>query len=168
MGMRIAYKASLIAVAGFVLCMAAGVAGAAEPSRGEYLSRIMDCTGCHTPGALAGKPDMARFLGGSDIGFELPGLGVFYPPNLTPHPDAEISTWSVDDIVRAVRTGERPDGRILAPIMPWHSYGALSDEDARALADFLKTLPPVAHATPAPVGPGEKPPLPYLTVVAPK
>lgn len=166
--MRVACKAAPIAVAAFVLTLACGAAGAAEPSRGEYLSRIMDCTGCHTPGALAGQPDMARYLGGSDIGFELPGLGVFYPPNLTPHPDTAISAWSEEDIIRAVRTGERPDGRILAPVMPWHSYGSLTDEDARALAGFLRTLPPVAHATPAPVGPGEKPPLPYLTVIAPK
>ena len=36
------------------------------PSRGEYLARIMDCTGCHTPGALMGKPDQARYLAGGD------------------------------------------------------------------------------------------------------
>ncbi|MEX2297248.1 MAG: cytochrome c, partial [Dongiaceae bacterium] len=29
-------------------------------ARGEYLANIMDCTGCHTPGALAGKPDLGR------------------------------------------------------------------------------------------------------------
>jgi mono/diheme cytochrome c family protein len=42
-------------------------------ARGQYLARIMDCGGCHTPGALAGQPDMARYLAGSDIGFEIPG-----------------------------------------------------------------------------------------------
>jgi hypothetical protein len=44
----------------------------------------MGCNDCHTPGYFFGKPDMARFLGGSEVGFEIPGLGVFHGPNLTP------------------------------------------------------------------------------------
>jgi mono/diheme cytochrome c family protein len=32
--------------------------------RGRYLVSIMDCTGCHTPGALAGQPQHGKFLGG--------------------------------------------------------------------------------------------------------
>ena len=71
-------------------------------SRGEYLARIMDCTGCHTPGALMGKPDQARYLAGSDIGFHLPGLGYFYPPNLTPDKETGLGAWSEADIVRAL------------------------------------------------------------------
>ncbi len=51
-----------------------------EDARGEYLARIMDCGGCHTPGALGGKPDAARALAGSQIGFHIPDLGYFYPP----------------------------------------------------------------------------------------
>jgi hypothetical protein len=47
--------------------------------RGEYLAAITDCTGCHTLGALQGKPDNGRYLAGSDVGLELPGLGIFYP-----------------------------------------------------------------------------------------
>ena len=39
--------------------------------RGAYLAKIMDCGGCHTPGALAGAPEEERYLGGSDIGFML-------------------------------------------------------------------------------------------------
>jgi mono/diheme cytochrome c family protein len=134
--------------------------------RGAYLARIMDCGGCHTPGIFAGKPDVGRMLGGSEIGFQIPGLGIFYPPNLTPD-ETGLADWSEDDIVAAVRTGVRPDGRVLAPAMPWHSYAALTDEDAGALARYLKTLTPVKHRVPAPVGPQGKPSAPYLTVVAP-
>ncbi len=83
--------------------------------RGEYLVSIMDCGGCHTPGVFLGKPDMARFLGGSEVGFQIPGLGIFYPPNLTPDPETGLGRWSEADIIRAVRTGVRPDGRQLAP-----------------------------------------------------
>lgn len=135
--------------------------------RGEYLATIMDCGGCHTGGALAGQPDPKLHLAGSGIGFGIPGLGVFYPPNLTPDRDTGLGAWSEADIVRAVRTGVRPDGRVLAPVMPWHNYAALTDADARALAAHLKALPPVRNATPPMAGAGETPPAPYLTVVAP-
>ena len=132
--------------------------------RGEYLSRIMDCTGCHTPGAMTGKPEADKFLAGSQIGFGIPQVGVVYPPNLTPDTETGLGSWSEADIVTAVRTGVRPDGRHLVPVMPWPSYSALTDEDAYSLAAYLKTLPPVRNAVPGMVGLGEKPPAPYLTV----
>jgi mono/diheme cytochrome c family protein len=98
-----------------------------QTQRGEYLVTIMDCTGCHTPGTFLGKPDLQRSLAGSEVGFQIPGLGIFYPPNLTPDPDTGLGKWSEADIIKAVRTGVRPDGRQLVPIMPYHSYGKLTD-----------------------------------------
>ena len=68
---------------------------------------------------------------------------------------------------RAVRTGVRPDGRVLAPVMPWNNYATLTDADARALARYLRSLPPVRNATPRMVGASETPTAPYLTVVVP-
>jgi len=141
---------------------------AAEPGRGEYLATIMDCGGCHTPGALIGKPDMSRPLAGSDIGFEIPGVGTFYPPNLTSDPKTGLGKWSEAEIVAAVRKGVRPDGRELAPVMPYHAYSRLTDKDAAALATFIKSLHPVSHEVPAAVGPSEKAKAPYLTVNTPK
>lgn len=135
--------------------------------RGEYLAAIMDCAGCHTPGIFLGKPDMARKFAGSEVGFQIPGLGIFYPPNLTPDTETGLGRWSEQDIVKAVRTGARPDGRMLAPAMPYQSYGKLTDADALALASYLKSLPPVRHQVPKLVGPSEKATAPYLTVVAP-
>jgi mono/diheme cytochrome c family protein len=154
-----------------LLALLSALPAAAEEdlvARGEYLARIMDCTGCHTPGALAGQPDFERYLAGSDIGFEIPGLGIFYPPNLTPDPATGLGGWSAAEIADAVRNGVRPDGRELAPVMPWPSYAALSDEDAAALAAFLKSLPAIARQTPARVAAGQTPSAPYLTVVVPQ
>ncbi|MDZ4734730.1 MAG: c-type cytochrome [Rhodospirillaceae bacterium] len=136
-------------------------------ARGEYLANIMDCTGCHTPGALVGKPDLGRFLGGSDIGFHIPEVGILYPPNLTPDTETGIGSWSVEDIMAAVRTGVRPDGRELVPLMPWPSYGFLIDEDALALATYLKSLPVVSHQVPAMVAGPDQAVAPYLTPVVP-
>src|SRR5919206_4449347 len=111
-------------------CVLVGPALAQDKvKRGEYLVGIMDCTGCHTPGVLLGKPDLSRQLAGSDVGFQIPGLGVFFPPNLTPDPETGLGKWSEKDIIKAVRTGVRPDGRQLAPVMPYHSYGKLTDAD---------------------------------------
>jgi mono/diheme cytochrome c family protein len=146
--------------------MAARADGVIE--RGEYLAAIMDCTGCHTGGALAGSPDPARFLSGSDIGFQIPGLGVFYPPNLTADAATGLGAWSAEEIIDAVRGGLRPDGRELVPVMPWPSYAALNDEDAAALAAFLMSLAPVKFEAPGPFGAEEVPTAPYLTVVLPK
>ncbi|MEQ9491263.1 MAG: cytochrome c [Alphaproteobacteria bacterium] len=136
-------------------------------NRGEYLARIMDCGGCHTPGALMGAPEMERQLTGGNVGFAIPGLGIFYPPNLTSDEETGLGLWTVDEIVAAIRTGERPDGRVLAPAMPYHAYSAMTDNDARALATYLAGLPAVANSVPAPVGPDEAAPLPYLTMAMP-
>lgn len=122
--------------------------------RGQYLVAIMGCTDCHTPGHFLGQPDMTRFLGGSDVGFEIPGLGVFHGPNLTPD-ETGLGRWSEAEIVTAIRTGVRPDGSQLAPAMPWMNYAALTDADAMAIASYLKTLPAVANDVPGPFGPGE-------------
>lgn len=48
---------------------------AAQVARGKYLVSVIGCTDCHTPGGLTPKPDMARYLGGSDIAFSVPGMG---------------------------------------------------------------------------------------------
>jgi mono/diheme cytochrome c family protein len=128
-----------------------------QVERGRYLVTLGLCTDCHTPGYFFGKPDAARFLGGSEVGFHIPDLGVFHGPNLTPDNETGLGRWTADEIVRAIQTGTRPDGRMLAPIMPWHAFAKLTREDARAIAAFLKSLPPVSNKVPGPFGPNETP-----------
>jgi mono/diheme cytochrome c family protein len=136
--------------------------------RGNYLVTVADCGGCHTPGSMLGMPDMARNLGGSEVGFEIPGLGTFHPPNLTPDPETGLGKWSEQEIVTAITTGKRPDGRELAPIMPWRGLAALTPPDAMAVAVFLKSLPPVMNKVPGPFGPTEKATAFVMKVVAPE
>lgn len=127
-----------------------------EVKRGEYLVTISGCNDCHTPGYFLGKPDQDRFLGGSDVGFEIPGVGVFVGRNITPDKETGIGSWTTEQIVTAIQTGQRPDGRVLAPIMPWHAFAQLTAEDARAIALFLQSVEPVTQAIPGPFKPGEK------------
>jgi mono/diheme cytochrome c family protein len=139
-----------------------------QVARGRYLASIMDCGGCHTGGALLGKPDPGRVLAGSEVGFQIPGEGVVYPPNLTPDAEHGLGKWTDEEILRAVRGGQSRDGRRLAPIMPWPSYAALTDGDARALVAYLRSLAPVRFAAPRKVKEGAKPTAPYLTLIQPQ
>jgi len=129
----------------------------AQVARGKYLVSIISCTDCHTPGTLLGKPDFTRYLGGSEVGFEIPGLGVFYGPNLTPDKETGLGNWTDEQIATAITAGKRPDGRILAPAMPVDSFKNLSHADALAIAAYLKTLKPVSNKVPGPFGPSQKP-----------
>lgn len=156
---------------GLVMAMPPATAARADDAqieRGRYLVTIAGCGDCHTAGHFLGAPDMARYLGGSDVGFEVPGLGIVYGPNLTPDKATGLGNWSADQIVAAIRTGARPDGRGLVPVMPWPNLGALSDDDAYAIAAFLQSLDPVSNAVPAPVPPGAPAPSFVLRVVPPE
>ncbi|MGB0085824.1 MAG: c-type cytochrome [Rhodomicrobiaceae bacterium] len=162
-----ALSRQVLATCMILLCTVSAAHAGGDKTRGAYLARIMDCGGCHTPGAIAGKPNEQEPLSGSEVGFAIPELGVFYPPNLTPDKDTGLGKWSEADILRALRKGVRPDGRELAPIMPWRSFAALTDEDAGDLAAYLKSLPASVRKVPGPFGPGEKPTGPYLALIMP-
>jgi mono/diheme cytochrome c family protein len=114
-------------------------------ARGRYLVTLMCLNDCHTPGYFYGAPDTTRRLSGSDVGWVGP-WGVVRARNLTPDSATGIGTWTSEQIVKALRTGNTPDGSQLAPIMPWMNYSSTLDEDdAMAIAAYLKSLPPVTH-----------------------
>jgi len=136
--------------------------------RGAYLLRIAGCNDCHTPGHLLGNPDFTRAYSGGNVGFFMPGLGYVFAPNLTPDAETGLGTWTEDQIVTAMRTGVRPDGRVLAPIMPWPGLAALTDEDAYAMAAYLKSLAPIANQVPPITAATEPAPGYYMTVVVPE
>jgi len=126
-------------------------------ARGRYLTTIMSCNDCHTPGYFYGAPDTMRRLSGSDLGWAGP-WGVVRARNLTPDSATGIGTWTTDQIVHALRTGNTPDGSQLAPIMPWMNFASILDEDdAQAIAAYLKSLPPVTHKNLDRIPPGKKP-----------
>jgi mono/diheme cytochrome c family protein len=150
---------------GFRFTFALGVAPApmtvlatdAQVERGRYLVEIIGCTDCHTPGSLIGHPDTSKYLGGSDVGFAIPGHGVFVGPNLTSDEQTGLGNWTAEQIVTAITTGKRPDGRVLAPVMPSQDFAHLTRSDALAIATYLKTLSPISNKVAGPFGPGEMP-----------
>ena len=141
----------LTALGAVAMCATAQADDAVE--RGKYLVTIMGCGDCHTPGTFYGSPDFKRRLSGSELGWKGP-WGVSYPRNLTPDDETGLGKWSEEGIINALRTGMRPNGTVLQPPMPWPNLTQLTDEDARAIAVYLKSLPPVAHQVPDLVPPG--------------
>lgn len=156
---------SLAAVAG--LAVSGVEANPALVNKGRYLVTLAGCGDCHTPGHFFGKPDASRALGGSEVGFEVPGLGYFYGSNLTPDAETGLGKWTEAQIITAIRKGVRPDGRILAPVMPVQNFAKLTDEDARAIAAYLKSLKPVSNKVPGPFGAQEKPTSFVMKIIPP-
>jgi mono/diheme cytochrome c family protein len=164
------------ALASAAILPSVAFADEAQIARGRYLVTISGCSDCHTPGALLGSPDMKRYLGGSDVGFAIPGAGVFVGENLTPDKETGLGSWTDPQIISAIRTGKTPDGRELSPVMPYPALSKLTDADAQAIVAFLKSLQPVSNKVKN-FGPGDKvtinvsavlPPDVYNALPAPK
>jgi mono/diheme cytochrome c family protein len=148
--------AASICIALLALSLAPLKAENADVARGKYLVSIAGCNDCHTPGYFLGKPDESRFLGGSEVGFEIPALGIFHGPNLTPDRETGLGGWTDAQIVAALTIGKRPDGRELAPVMPWRAFANFTKEDVGAIVAYLRTLPPVSNKVPGPYSSAEQ------------
>lgn len=109
-------------------------AQAADVRRGEYLAHAGGCAACHTDEGKNAVP----YAGGRAI--ETP-FGVFYGPNITPHPEHGIGRWSRRDFFRAMREGVRPDGEHYYPSFPYPYYTGASDRDLGDLWAYLQSLP---------------------------
>lgn len=148
---------SMLASLSFSTRTARASDAAAKPDpveRGRYLVTIAGCNDCHTPGYLYGQPDMSRKLSGSELGWPGP-WGLAFAANLTPDKETGLGGWTDEQVLEALRTGQRPDGRMLAPIMPYMNFSELTDDDARAIVAYLRSIPAVKHQEPPPVPPGE-------------
>jgi Cytochrome c, mono- and diheme variants len=103
---------------------------------GKYLAySVANCNGCHTnrdmmTGEVIGEP----FAGG--LKFEEPGLPPLEAPNITTHTESRIYGWSQDDFIKRFRMGKL----IPHSHMPWNSFKRMSDEDLKAIYNFLQTV----------------------------
>lgn len=112
-------------------------------ARGEFIVRnVAVCGQCH---AADPKVDVDGPLSGGRE-FTDWRIGTARAANLTPDAATGLGRWSKAEIVRALRNGERKDGRLLAPVMPYEWFHEMSDGDALAVAHYLQSLPPVSNA----------------------
>ena len=135
----------IVGAAFAALVFASGVAGAQTPlERGKYLvETIGACGNCHTPKGPDGRPIAAMAFAGGFVIKEPPFDAV--APNITPDRETGIGAWTDDQIVRAIREGIRPDGSVIGPPMAIELYRGLSDNDARAIVAYLRSLKPIAN-----------------------
>lgn len=108
--------------------------------QGEYVSRLGDCSACHS------IPGKAEFSGGLAIESN---LGTIYSTNITPDKQHGIGNYTEQQFDDAVRKGVLPDGTRLYPAMPYPDYAKISDEDMHALYTyFMQGVKPAAEQPP--------------------
>jgi mono/diheme cytochrome c family protein len=118
-----------------------------EYNRGAYLvTALAHCGECHTPRNWFGATEPDRFLAGNPDGPD--GKKV---PNITPDRKTGIGNWSEDDIIGVLTDGHTPDfdkvGGAMAEVVK--STSRLTDDDRRAIAVYLKSLPAIPSRGPA-------------------
>lgn len=137
--------------------------------RGEYMTALLGCAGCHTEGALEGDPDGPP-LAGSRIGIAYTDSkngrspGIVFPANLTPDKATGLGNWSADEIVSAIRAGTSHSQQQLSPVMPWANYSLLTVEDTYEIARYLQGLDGTRRAIPEHVAPGNPNKHPFLRI----
>lgn len=112
--------------------------------RGTYLVRgIAGCGNCHTTRDSEDQPIAAMELAGGRV-LDVP-FAVIVMPNITPDNETGIGTWTEEQIMTAIREGRRPDGTLIGPAMPIAIYRGISDADTRAIAAYVRSVPPISH-----------------------
>ena len=135
------------------------------------------------PDGLTPEPDPERLFSGHPANEELPAIpsgligpgagqwggitnnhftawvgvwGVSFARNLTPDIETGIGSWTEDMFVNVMRTGRHEGkGRAILPPMPWKMFQQLSDEDLRAIFQYLRSIPPIHNPVPDPIPPEE-------------
>jgi mono/diheme cytochrome c family protein len=107
-------------------------------NRGAYLvNSLGHCAECHSPrNFLGGIIAAQRFAGGPNP------EGEGWVPNIT---QKGLAEWSDKDIAYFLKSGQTPDGDSAGGSMVRviRNTSQLSDADQAAIADYVKSLPPV-------------------------
>jgi mono/diheme cytochrome c family protein len=112
--------------------------------RGRYLATtVTPCVGCHSEIDWSAGFVVKAGTEGSGRSWVDEGIPWLAAPNLTPDPETGAGTWTDDMIARAVREGIGHDGRALFPLMPYHQFRYMSDEDLASVVVYLRSLPPI-------------------------
>ncbi|GAB1718769.1 MAG: Cytochrome c, class I [Nitrosospira sp.] len=112
-----------------------------EWNRGAYLVQgLGHCNACHTTRNPLGA-SQGNVLGGGQI------MGSnWYAPSLTSFQEVSTADWTIPEIMRLLKTGLSSRAVTTGPManVISDSLQHLTDADARAMAVYLKSLPPGA------------------------
>jgi len=120
---------------------------------GRYLVIVGGCNDCHTPGFMQDPAAVSETacLTGVPIGFRGP-WGTTYPSNLR----VVAAGLDADEWVTMLHT------RTALPPMPWYNVNHISEQDARAMYHYIRSLRPLGEPAPTAVGAGAEPTTPYI------
>jgi mono/diheme cytochrome c family protein len=118
-----------------------------EWNRGAYLVEgLGHCGACHTPRNLLGAEKSDRALSGGTYIDRIPDgdLKLWSAVNLT-SAKTGLANWTVDNLFEYLKTGMTSVAGTYGPMneVIMNSTRHLSDEDVRAMAVYLKSLPPI-------------------------
>jgi mono/diheme cytochrome c family protein len=107
----------------------------AQVEQGRYLFSTRGCVDCH--GANGGGKTVIQ-----------EGTMLVISPNITAGANSVTSAYNIEDWVRTVRHGVKPNGNPIM-IMPSEDYNRFTDDDMAAVIAYVRQLPPAAGALPA-------------------
>ena len=111
----------------------------AQWNRGAYLVQgLGHCAMCHTAiNALGGSSESKAFEGGM-----IPNQN-WYAPSLTSNREAGLGDWPIKDIADLLQVGASHRATTYGPMaeVVYNSLQYITDEDAAAMAVYLKALP---------------------------
>ncbi|HEY7870067.1 MAG TPA: cytochrome c [Methylomirabilota bacterium] len=117
--------------------------------RGEYLARaVSHCGECHTPRTMTMAVDNSRLMAGNSKNRGPEGSAV---PNITPDRETGIGSWTEEQIVEYLATGNKPDGDVAGGLMmeviegSSVGYKDMTKADLQAIAKYLKSIPAVKN-----------------------
>jgi len=113
-----------------------------EWNRGAYLVQgLGHCSACHAERNPLGAT--ARLAGGEALGGGQIMGSNWYAPSLTSSMEAGSAGWPIEEIIQLLTTGVSTRATTSGPMaeVVRHSLQYLTNEDARAMAVYLKSLP---------------------------
>ena len=114
---------------------------------GKYLTLYqIECFTCHSKDFKTMNiefPEKSEgFMGGGNILTRIDGSQIT-TLNITPDEETGIGKWTEEEFIKAIKSGIRPNGPALRdPMMP---YLTLSDNEAKAIYAYLRTVPKLSH-----------------------
>lgn len=116
-------------------------------ARGEYLANhVTICIDCHSQRdwtRFSGPPkDGTQGQGGETFDQKFGFPGAFYSRNITPE---GISRYTDGELFRVITTGVNKEGKAMFPVMPYHYYGRMDEEDIKSIITYIRTLKPIKH-----------------------
>jgi len=149
--------------------------------KGNYFVTIMGCNDCHSPKELgpqgpevvpdlmlSGYPALRPFkkvdpelikkgwiLFDADLTAAAGPWGVSFAANLTSD-QTGIGNWTEENFRRALKEGRYKGleaSRMLLPPMPWTNFTGISNDDIKAIFQYLKSTKPVSNVVPLSISP---------------